>query len=244
MPKSIAIVGHSHAVALQHGYESDPHCLGIDRPFVHPPMPVSEEYWTWIEEKCRESVIGLVWNGNEHNARYLIRPTPAFDVVVEGGEREYHPDDILVPEEMIRAEFGPTNQQLDDALERLTKIPAARVLLLGTPPPHPDTEGMRERLKRSPHFIKLANDNAFSLDDVPLSSPSLRKALWGIVQTMRQETALRFSIPFIAVPPEACGDDGCLRADLRPMDATHANAEYGKLMLRSVGSWISENLDV
>src|SRR5262249_40466046 len=106
-------------------------------------------------------------------------------------------------------------------------------VLLGTPPPKGNKEALRGLLSREPLFAILAERMGANLATAELSPPVLLLKLWLLLQDMMRVLADRFGMRFCSSPADACTAEGYLRDDLWA-DATHANDDYGALMLRDL----------
>ncbi len=87
------IVGDSHIIALgvPHSTEAPPEFVlleaGSPRIFTITETWMGSrgaEYWEMAARHCAGRIVALSWNGNQHNASFLIAPEPLFDFVCPG----------------------------------------------------------------------------------------------------------------------------------------------------------------
>ena len=112
--------------------------------------------------------------------------------------------------------------------------PARRVLVLGTPPPKDDDSFCRQRLGKERTFAARAEKLGVDLGSIELSSAILRYKYWALLQNMMRETAGRAGKAFMPVPLAAQAPAGFLRRELWADDISHANRDYGKLVLKDL----------
>jgi SAM-dependent methyltransferase len=229
-PAELYVVGQSHRAAL---------VAALRIPHLRPSFPVAalhgadgarqdpdDDYWDIACGLPGGTMVAVVWNGNQHNASFLLTPTMAFTLasVPEA-------PGVVVPVELVRSFFRPTFEGLEQLLGRIGD--SLRVIVAGTPPPKSDAI-VRENMEIEPVLRKLIVDGGFRPATAPLTPGPLRVALWQIVQDLLRDIAAAHGAFFVPVPPEAIAEDGHLRDELSAQDATHANERYGALMLRAI----------
>jgi hypothetical protein len=123
---------------------------------------------------------------------------------------------------------------MEGLLAALGKLPpSARKVIASTPPPKDDAL-VRRNLKVERWFEPVALELGIALEDLPVTNEQTRLAFWELVQERLREIASDFDAYFMDVPVEAVGSGGFLRAEFSAPDATHANADYGDLVLDHV----------
>jgi hypothetical protein len=216
-------------------YEENPTQRGLagqeDVAVLDGRWPRDEAYWTHLAEVATGKRIGLIWGGNEHNSVYFFQAAYEFDFAsrhvsgVLGGAQ-------FITQRTIKQRFQKLS--LDDMDATLSKIAAAkpeRLALLGTPPPKKDNEKLRAMLEREPALVAWAKQINAPLETIGITDPFVRLKLWYLLQDMFKEAAGRYGAAFIAIPPEVQDAEGFLREELWAPDVTHANADYGRIML-------------
>ena len=238
------ICGHSHAGAL---------CMGIVEPGKGIEQSHIEEcgfaglfggqpddvYWTQVVELGERRNVAIVWNGNQHNADFLLQPEPPFDLIPRG----YVPVSVLPgariePEAMLREHFRPTFSELDVVLKRLGQRARRRVFVTGTPAPLEDAAMVKERLAREPFFAARASSLGIDIGTVPIRAAAVRRKLWFVIQEMLAESAARWGAQFVPTPQESLNANGFLDTLFSSGDITHANGRYGRLMLGKLAEYL------
>lgn len=234
---NVVAAGHSHRMALvtaAQGTLGDwgmrAAVLGSDHGYYQPP---DANYWNVLDHVAREAAVVLVWGGNEHNTYFLFEPEEPFTVI---GESTPQTGDAVrvIPREMVRALWQSIYDDLQVIVERLT--PVTRVVVLGTPPPKP-WQFVRKAVVDEVDLVQEARKRGLDPAAAPVTSDSLRVALWGIVQEALEETAGKSGALFVPVSPDLMDEQGTLPLEYCALDdATHANARYGKRMWEAIGS--------
>lgn len=236
--------GHSHAycmlAALQEGrgplgrpaavaYSADP---GIG-------PPGDERYWKLVAAAAAERTVALVWNGNQHNAEFLISPDPPFRVFHPMAEGDSSGDGIWVAQEALREHWSPTFSQLSVVLEGLAG--ADQVIVLGTPPPKSELQ-VRQALAQEAFFVDRARELGVRLDQLCITPAPVRLAMWQVIQDRLQEVACDAGATFIPVPAAAFGQNGMLLPAFCAPDASHANSSYGALMWEAITACLAARI--
>ncbi len=232
MSNKIIIAGHSHTAALVGpSGDRDNVCLlpvtGYDRIFgLHGPLtaegyPIrTDDYWSMLARYAPGNSIALLYAGNEQNWNFLFEVSTRFDFVLH--RRPSLPletDAVIVPETLVRTELHHlVGSALGHVLTYLKAQPDSRVAVVGPPPP----KGDHERLKRliPPEY-----------PDLVLTPALMRLKLWHVLQEIYQEEAMIHDAEFISPPDTVKDETGFLRPEFWAPDLTHANEDYGRLML-------------
>ncbi len=236
-PTDLMIVGDSHIVALSvpHSTEAPPEFALLE---AGPPriFTVTEkwmgsrgaEYWEMVARHCAGRTVALSWNGNQHNASFLIAPEPLFDFVCPGAATPaLHPGAVVLPAGVVRAYFRHTLWALDRTIHLLQAHGVGRVLVLGTPAPKREGDFILGHIRTEAFFQDAAAAAGIDLDAVRITPASIRQKLWVLIQQMMAAIAVREGTTFVPVPPDALEPDGTLRRQYWQDDATHANRAYG-----------------
>jgi hypothetical protein len=210
-------------------YAQDPHLHRLG----------DSEYWDFVVDSAPGRVVAVVWNGNQHNADFLIESRPPVRVATEQSDGTDTAAVTWVPQELLRARWRPTNDDLEQVLRRLVPV-ARQVLVVGTPPPKPDAfvSGV---LHSEPHFVTVARELGLDPRDAPVTPGPTRLALWSVVQDMLADSAAATGATFVPVPDAAVDEDGYLREVLATSDATHANTAYAHLVWQAIADAIKGN---
>lgn len=248
MSRRFILAGHSHA-----------HSLGITNPSVpnaielqaidylqgkvlglSGPAPRTPAYWDALVREAKDSTVLLVWNGNQHLAKFLFEIDRPFDFFLASQPAWETSEADIVPEAQVREALDGGNAFLYQLLGRLKEVPGCRVVLLGTPPPKGDDARLRHFIQREAFFVQLASKAGSNVNHIRLTDRSVRLKLWTVIQDLLAEAADNNGCAFLSVPDGVKDEDGFLRGDLWFEDATHANPQYGHVfwetMLSRVGA--------
>ncbi|MDP9027750.1 MAG: hypothetical protein M3N46_09355, partial [Actinomycetota bacterium] len=179
---------------------------------------LDDDYWALLARAAAGKAIGVVWNGNQHNAGFLLEPNPPFRVFHPGASTAG--EGMWVPRRLLREYWTPTFAELKAALPRLTSV--ADVYLIGTPPPKTD-ELIRSVIQHDAYFVKQGTALGMDLAALAVTPAATRLAMWSLLQEMLEQCAVEFGATFVAVPPDVMDDDGILLQRYSAVDATHAN---------------------
>lgn len=198
------------------------------------PRPKSvPDYDRAVAEMGRDRNAVLIWGGNQANADFLLAPGRPIDVVPRGyGDTEVAPDAQVVPESALRAHFAPSVSRIGEILGLLGRPPGRKRIVLGIQPPLPDDQVVRRHLlKRKGYFFGKSQELSVDPASVPILRPPVRRKLWFVLMEMYREEAERHGALFLPFPPAAADAAGYLKPAFSAEDGTHANVQYGRLMI-------------
>jgi hypothetical protein len=173
----------------------------------------------------------ICWNGNQHNARSLLKSNVEFDFFLDG--HEVNLTNSIIPRSIIDdfLDFGfipgGISTWMRELLNTLNfeKNKETRVIFLNPPPPLP-TSTCIERLSSDSFFSKkygYSTDVKFEVTDF-----LIRRKLW-LAWTLRLKFwANEFGILHVEQPKPFFDQDGSLTLRYWGEDITHANDEYGR----------------
>lgn len=237
----VIVAGHSHVVCVLAAVESpllsgEEHGVAVAyRQELSAGPPSGLEYWDFVAAQSENRVVAVMFNGNQHQANFLI--AGALPLAVWSPAHPRFPEgSIPVARSRLRAFFRPTLDELADALVVLTSGRLRReVMVLATPPPKRDEE-VRANLGRERFFAPIAEAQGIALEDLKVTPQETRLAMWDIIQDLLQEVAKQFGVAFLPVPPGMQDGNGYLVSAASGPDATHANAIYGEAVVRQLHS--------
>lgn len=239
MPLTAVIAGHSNTVCLgvplftEDGIPKLVDLAGGDRRFqaVTGTYTRDPPYWDLLAEVGSGRKVVIVWLGNQHLLTYLFAPSPLFDLFVfDRPDLDVAPGLQIVPEIAVRTHLEGSFDTLHPHIERLQRA-GCQPVLCGTPPPKGNNAKLRTLLARETYFVKTAAEMGLNIDEIELSPPWLRLKLWIVLQSLMEEIARRHGVEFVSVPDSVQTEEGFLKEEYWEKDATHANAEYGRVML-------------
>lgn len=238
----LLVTGHSHITCLGiplKNADGDNQLVAIAaEPCFHGLVgawPREKRYWEQVIALTAAHRVAISWMGNQHNSKYMLLEPPGFDFMLT--QQPDLPIDLgvpLVPEQAVRESFAATFLGLRWMLGQIAQRGGIKPVLIGTPPPKGDNDAVRALLARERHFVRVAEQMGASLDHVAMSAPLLRVKLWRLLQQMMAEIAAEHGLAFWPTPSAAEDAEGFLRREYWSQDATHANAVFGKLMLRDM----------
>lgn len=236
------VAGASHIQALGSPVSVPDGSIGVIRT-KHPsrrffgaygPMPRGPKYWNAVIRVCRNKYVAILWTGNQHLSRFLVNLDEPFDVVCSTSPELPIDETVqLVPEEVFRELFTQGFDELREVVRGI-KRSSAIPLICGTPPPKGDDNFLRSVIFREQKFQRIAEANGMTQETIPLSSPLLRYKLWLILQETYADVARSEGVQFIPAPSSAQTPEGYLDLKYAQQDATHANSDYGLLMLEDI----------
>jgi hypothetical protein len=242
------IAGHSHSAAISRALVAKA-SAGVQRQAREialqqgigglrggPGMP---GYWDTLRGLAQTRSIAVVWNGNQHNADFLLASDQPLDFLPRGyPDPSVLPKTRLVAEAAIREHFRPS---LEPVRQLMAEIPAhnrLKRLLVGTPAPLFDNREIRKRLSKEPLFGEKAAAMGIDIGQVEITPPTVRRKLWFVIQTMMAEIAKESAWQFVPVAPDTMDEQGYLRPDLSGGDVTHTNIEFGSMMVRQIAGFL------
>lgn len=229
----IVVAGHSHILAmlgaLHVGSEDNFSSAGVyyshDRN-LWPNMP--PEYWDEISREIMIDTVAICWNGNQHNALFLLETEPPI-TVYNGIESDINSFDgrQVVPIAMFDELWKEDFQRLEVILLKVRS--KKKVVLLGTPPPKSRVL-IRSNLGSDEYFVNQLAAHGLSPEEAPITSDIFRFTLWKKIQGALLRIAKEHGVPFVAAPPSVFDNNLMLRDEFSAPDASHANHKYGKVM--------------
>ncbi len=228
--------GHSHVVALAHGYDTML-ADGTAPPGVFRYLYAPAYSPVLTGEKGRESLNpalakliaegnhrGLVLSigGNQHNVLSILQLHEKYDFVL--GDDPSLPLDAeaeIYPEAMIRETL---RDWLDPSFRELAAFRAASdlpMVQVAPPPPLPRAHVLA-------HPGELLPDRR---RHKAVARDSIRHKVWRVQQNLYRERCAALGIGFVSAPESVRDADGMLAPAFLGTDATHANAAFGRILL-------------
>lgn len=203
--------------------------------------PKDDAYFALAQRLAATRHLAVVWNGNQHNADFLLAPDPLLDFVPRSlPDCALEPRADLVPEAAVRAHFAPSMERLEAFIVACGRPPGRLRCIMGTPPPLFDTELIRRRLRHEPLFAARAKAMGGDLATMPITPGPIRRKLWLVLQELMAEIADRAGAVFIPAPGGCMDEHGCLRPDFSMGDVTHASLGYGILALADLARHLDQ----
>ena len=230
------VAGHSHAAAILEAKLNNPEgpnlkslamCYTSD---LNNGPPGDTEYWSFVAELAHGKDLVIIWNGNQHNANFLFQTSPPFDLVHINAENEFvkHSSETrFITRSMMEAFFEPSFAELKPIVASIAG--ARSISLLPGPAPKPYSH-IVSRISSEAFFVDIANSLGVRVEDLTITSDSLRVQMWQILVDQLKQTSQELGINFIPVPTETIDQNGSLLETFWTPDVTHANSAYGLVL--------------
>lgn len=241
------IVGDSHTVALQEALaarlareqasliEFEILRVGLTKPNGNKiPGPTADEIIIRLEQSSPHEVLVSVIGGNQYNALGLLRHPEPFDVLEPGGDTTGAPGARIIPYAIMTQVFAEHLRNGRSAeMIRLRAAFTGRAFHMAPPPPKQDNEYIRQRAEKDFRQEKVVP---------PINDPHARLRLYRLQVEGLKRLCATLEMGVVEAPSETT-NGGFLAPDYWGKDATHANAEYGEVMLRQLETLIAETPD-
>lgn len=170
--------------------------------------------------------------GNQYNTLGLLEPAEPFDLIdpVTCADPEATQARI-VPLSQMRAAFTAFVGSIRHDLGRYASTFPGQTFYLNPPPPKADNAYIR---KNAEGYFRV--DGKVVLE---VSPPGMRKRLWLAQSRALADLCAELGVTFVDAPARAM-QDGFLARSSYGVDATHANAHYGELVLRQLEDMLAE----
>jgi hypothetical protein len=244
-PPRVVLFGDSHSYAIQRAIEKR-HAKGRPVPLAaHRLLKIKgkkqvgdtsfEDFLEIVRSLQPHDVALSMIGGNQYAVFSMIQHPQRFDFIEPDGHSKVDASAELIPYRLLADAFQQGIRGGDGrSLAALRKATAARVVHIIPPPPKADND-----------FIHQYHESVFAKEgiaDLGVSSASLRMKFWQLQTRVLVELCDELGIE-VMMPPAASRDpDGFLAKTCYANDATHANDDYGELVLRDVESRYSSQL--
>lgn len=244
--KQAIIVGQSHTVCISAAAIRQPdraRAINIQRlrsgdKAIDDAAVSVDEAAALIKASGSDCGVFLSILGGFHNAIALLRYGPDFDFV-EDAAQPHDDGTVGVPFRAIASIF---DDQLDGEIvvKELCRAAPGPVFMLACPPPKMDNDYMMGRLlERQKKFYRGKDVLACGIN-----RPALRRKLWQLEGNRIAAWASGLGAHYLPPPALAFDADGYLDARLYADDATHANIDYGALVLDQVSAMLDTDAQV
>lgn len=185
------------------------------------------EIKVWERKGLKAEVVCLSIRGNFHSQFGLLENPEKFRLgdAVAGSVPSGESDRRFIPRDMLRAHF---REQLEAHLTKWyeflhSQFPGSRFVHVCAPPP----------IENEAHLC--AHPGIFAPKmHLGIAPRDLRLKIYELQTELYREQAARFGAVFLSPPAEALTADGFLDRTYWHLDPTHANAQYGELVLKQI----------
>jgi hypothetical protein len=233
----IVVCGHSHAgsilFAKLHGYESDSSQVDISVAYtadLNQGAPGDVEYWNFVSDLSHGKHVFIAWNGNQHNVDFMFQTDPNFTMLGVAEDSNGH-ESVPIPRAMIKSYFEPSFEDLTRIIPSLSN--AASITLMNGPAPKPLSH-IQKCIAQEKYFTEIAESLGVVVDDLVVTSDSLRLGLWKLISEMLESYAHSMGLRFLSTPIDSLDGSGLLHEKYWVADTTHANEAYGVLQMERI----------
>jgi hypothetical protein len=239
----IVVCGHSHAASILEAImlpeinsrsESEIAVCYSDDWTAGPPG--DQEYWDFVVKYSRGKHVVIIWNGNQHNANFMFQTEPKF-TMLGVTENNYDHEGVPIPRSMIKDFFKPSFEELTEIIPSLSD--AASITLMNGPAPKPLTH-IQDCILQEKYFTDIAKSLGVEVDDLDITSDSLRLELWNILAGLLATYAKTLGANFLSAPAASRDGLGLLLPEYCASDVTHANLKYGVLLVEEITKLIGK----
>ena len=227
----VLIAGHSHTFSMFEALNSSDELSQIfgivTQADFSKHVHQDNNYWNFVVDSANSQPTVISWNGNQHNIHFLIDDQSKFKAQGLSESENYSAVSLA----RIKELFTPTFYELGLYLSRFKS--RANLSLVGTPPPLPK-KVLDKRIIGDIYFGELAKGLGIAKKDVRASSDELRTFMWRITQDLAASKAAEFGCKFIPTPCTSYDLDSVLLEKYWSNDLTHANKQFGILMLEEI----------
>jgi hypothetical protein len=177
--------------------------------------------------------------GGIHNIMGLVRQEPDFDFLSAPDATIEDLDIIdIVPFRTIADAF---DFYIEQASQYLPIIQAAQgpVFLIGTPPPKELNAFIIEKFSKK----KNQDYRGRNVLEIGLNTPRLRRKFWELECQRSIKWAEKQGIKYLAAPRQSFDVNGFIK-ECYYEDATHANMDYGTLVLTQISEILKNHMEI
>ena len=237
---AITVIGTSHIVALRRALPPGQdrfEVIDLSRPRPgRPPAaaarvrePDARHVASFRATLNPDSHFVSMLGGNDHNAIGLIEHPQRFDLLEPGREADgIDPERDLIPYDALRAML---EQRIEPYLQWLAALAPAfsgRKLHLCSPPPVPSAE----------HIRKFPGVSRGRLNQGVMPA-RIRAKLYDMSSDIFRTGCAELGIEFLPPPRKPPMPTGFLKPEYWNPDPTHANSDYGRLLLKQIEEHLS-----
>lgn len=205
-----------------------------------------QSYWDALIKHSKGRAVVLVFQGNQHFSNFLFARQPLFDFV-DPLDTDYAPAPgaVLVPRRLVKALPALMPAGLKHVISQMQARGCRRIIVTGTPPVRRDYPQLVDEVRKWADWRKITEYIGVDIATCDYTPPPIMKRLWGVVQELLADVARETGTKFVPVPAEAMEPQGYLSEKYCGplLDFTHANNEYGRLMLEHIVSAVIEDTD-
>ncbi len=223
--KKILVVGNSHTGAIVAALDEETKPL-IDvinlASFFDPENRRNKILYPEIADLFNPEYIFCSFGGSEHSVFGLLDAPVKFDFMTPTSN-DVEPERRIVSYQMIHATLRKAMTNGLTRMEELNSFFDCPVAHICTPLPFFE-------LSSNAKLPRVFHENLH----LGISPASIRKKLHDIHSGITRKHSSSLDVGYLEVPPESSDDNGFLLEKFCSKDPTHANRDYGKLVIQQI----------
>jgi hypothetical protein len=228
--KPYLVIGDSHTTAISSALSRSPD----DRfDIVNLVIAFSSENYKnkdlpdYITSLYQPKFIFCTFGGSEHSVFGLLEMPQPFDFF-DPHDTSIDPQRQLISYSMVRETLARRMKRGFMLLKKVKSLYDCQVIHICSPPPFENIDD---------HHVlpRVFHDNM----QYGIAPASFRRKLYRLHSSIVFNMCQELEVDFLGVPQESMNSSGFLRPELMSKDPTHANAEYGKLVLQQLIEYTS-----
>ena len=234
MPRRIFVYGDSHTRALAVAaskmtavqnldVEFSIRWAASDKPGVVRGDLNLPEALEMIAQLSDSDLVAISFLGTAHNVVGLLEHERPF-WVMESNAEEMKDGYELIPRNVMKDMFE-TAYMRNKRVASIKSAVKGKLIHLMTPPPKFDDQFIKSKIKSYRGTVGAA---------ASVASPQARLRLWQLDRELLLEIGQETGMTILDPPSETLDQDGFLKSEYWGNDATHANEEYGALVLQQL----------
>jgi hypothetical protein len=169
--------------------------------------------------------------GTMHNILGLIKHSQPFYTIDSKLDKSISDGYELIPAKCMQ-DFFYNQWEKSNILSDLKSLSIAPVYHLMPPPPKENIEFIKS---------KTSNYRGSVIDENNLNKSDFRLALWQLEMYALEKFLCDMGVKMLMPPNQSLSEHGYLKEQYFANDATHANAEYGLLVLNQLADMLKDN---
>lgn len=174
----------------------------------------------FFRENMQAKLVAFALWGNWYNTLGLIEHPEKFDFIYPNFDEEVDETRRIIPFTQIKRTFNNNIRYRLRMIDVLLPLSTSKVMMIEVPPPIGD-EG---HIRMFPGSFREMLPNG-------VTPPKIRLKLWKLQNEVYADFSRERNIGVLPFPEEAKTADGFMAPEFYHRDPTHANADYGALII-------------
>lgn len=234
--RRVLVFGDSHVEALQQALqERGATRRGITIEAFYRKVPAMnggfrgdttlDEFKERAQELGPKDMVVSMLRGNVHHMVGMVQHPEPYDFLLPGDDTSPEDGKTLIPYKVLEDFFLRRLGKDTEPVHFFRRRTDACVCHLMAPPPKEGTK----HIMQGPQVFLLMH-----IKELGVSPAPLRQKFWQLQKRVMEQIFADYEVPLIPVPKECLSERGFLREEYSAPDATHANKEYGKLLIKQI----------